>query len=225
VRKAPELNVAMKVSKSKEIGLSWSKQQRSFIIALPKSVIHAQSYMLSFFRGSLVKVFDEKILDPATSSSNTNAIKESAEVDDWADVAVDNTTGNPAVVELSQPLQKSAITQPPPASASAPGFDMVPDVDTLYRPDEILLKPPYHLIVYSRNNTHVEVQCSHSPTLQFLSDYLKKWCRTNHNDTRRVDLPLLISYFAFYTPESVLSTLYPRSMPSTFHPTNHSAVS
>jgi len=28
------------------------------------------------------------------------------------------------------------------------------------------------------------VNCSHSPTVQFLEEYLKRWCRTNHNDTR-----------------------------------------
>ncbi|KAI2622705.1 hypothetical protein GGS26DRAFT_593995 [Hypomontagnella submonticulosa] len=102
-----------------------------------------------------------------------------AALDDWADVGVDD---NLAVVESPQPA------------------DVLPDINVLPRPDELLLKPPYHLVVYGGGKSMVEVQCSHSPTLELLAEYLKKWCKINHHDTRRppaVDVNLHQSSFSF----------------------------
>ncbi|TGJ80327.1 hypothetical protein E0Z10_g8447 [Xylaria hypoxylon] len=170
---ATKLTYHEQVSKSRDMGMTWSNQRRGLIISLPKSVAPSKSYMLSFFTGNLLKIFDVKPKH-ATSSNN-----EPASVDDWADVTVDNKTGNAAVIEIPQ---RHAIAQQPPV------FDMIPDIETIPRPDELLLKPPYHLIVRDFNSSSTEVQCSHSPTLQFLSDYLKKWARTNHNNTNRPPL-------------------------------------
>ncbi|KAI1370981.1 hypothetical protein F4677DRAFT_436792 [Hypoxylon crocopeplum] len=81
-----------------------------------------------------------------------------------------------------------------------PGYDVLPDARTLPQPEDLLLKPPYHLAVYGGGKTMVEVQCSHSLTLEVLADYLKKWCKTNHQDTRRppaVEVSLHQSSFGF----------------------------
>ncbi|KAI0542510.1 hypothetical protein GGR58DRAFT_452633 [Xylaria digitata] len=164
---------SLEVSKTRDIGLIWSNQRRSFIIALPKSVMPSKSYMLSFFTGNLLKIFDEK--PNHSTSSNT----QSASIDDWADVALDNKTGNAAVIEIPQ---RHAVAQ------ESPTFDIIPDIDTVARPDELLLKPPYHLTVRDYSSSTTVVQCSHSPTLQFLSNYLTKWARTNHNNTRKPPL-------------------------------------
>jgi hypothetical protein len=94
-------------------------------------------------------------------------------------------------VSETQP-SKSAQPQPaqsysqPAAPAGGRRFDYMPDVRTLGRPDELLLKPPYYLVLYASRRKEVEVECSHSPTLQFLSDYLKKWVKANHNDPDKV---------------------------------------
>ena len=48
--------------------------------------------------------------------------------------------------------------------------EYVPDVSTLPRPDVLLLKPPYHAFVYLRGRNEVEVQATHSPTLDFIAD-------------------------------------------------------
>ncbi|OTB00743.1 hypothetical protein M426DRAFT_15102 [Hypoxylon sp. CI-4A] len=79
-------------------------------------------------------------------------------------------------------------------------FDILSDVSNLPSPDQLLLRPPYHLIVYGGGRTTVEVHCSHSPTLQLLADYLKKWCKLNYQDTRHppmVEVKLHHSSFAF----------------------------
>jgi hypothetical protein len=66
------------------------------------------------------------------------------------------------------------------------GFDYMPDIKTLPKPDELLLKPPYYLVLYASRRDRVEVECSHSPTLMFLSEYLKKWVKANHQDPDKV---------------------------------------
>ncbi|SPO07089.1 uncharacterized protein DNG_09783 [Cephalotrichum gorgonifer] len=63
--------------------------------------------------------------------------------------------------------------------------EYMPDVNTLPRPDDLLLKPPYHALVWLRGGRDVEVQANHSPTLQLIADYLRKWCRTNHQVTTK----------------------------------------
>ncbi|KAI1804651.1 hypothetical protein F4811DRAFT_519304 [Daldinia bambusicola] len=83
-------------------------------------------------------------------------------LDDWADVSIEATNKRSATIEESRP------------------FDILPDISILPRPDDLLLKPPYHLTVYGGGNTTVEVQCSHSPTLELLAEYLKKWCKVNY---------------------------------------------
>lgn len=69
------------------------------------------------------------------------------------------------------------------APARKPQF--FPTVASLPRPDDLLRQPPYHLLMHA-SGSNVLVECSHSPTLQLLSDYLKQWCRANHNRTDKV---------------------------------------
>lgn len=61
----------------------------------------------------------------------------------------------------------------------------LPTIDQLPRPEDLLLRPPYRMIVHPRANS-VEVQGSHSPSLELLAAYLQKWCKTNYSDTRQV---------------------------------------
>ncbi|KAI1135476.1 hypothetical protein F5Y05DRAFT_394575 [Hypoxylon sp. FL0543] len=85
------------------------------------------------------------------------------------------------------------------ATTQHQSFDVLPDISDLPRPDNLLLKPPYHLVVYGGGNTVVEVQCSHGPSLQLLAQYLKRWCKVNHQDARHppaVNVQLHISSFS-----------------------------
>ncbi|KAI2627555.1 hypothetical protein GGR54DRAFT_589480 [Hypoxylon sp. NC1633] len=81
-------------------------------------------------------------------------------------------------------------------------FDPMPDFKMLPKPDELLLKPPYHLVVYGGGNALVEIQCSHSPTLEMLANYLKKWCKVNYQHVHKppaVDIELHPAMFSFGT--------------------------
>ncbi|KAI2779371.1 hypothetical protein F4815DRAFT_446406 [Daldinia loculata] len=102
--------------------------------------------------------------------------------DDWADISTEATRERPAIADEHQ------------------SFDILPNISLLPCPDDLLLKPPYHLTVYGGGKTTVEVQCSHSPTLELLAEYLKKWCKVNHQDTRHppaVEVELHQSSFGF----------------------------
>ncbi|KAI0547779.1 hypothetical protein F4679DRAFT_597447 [Xylaria curta] len=174
-RTESHIRISIGASKNQEMGISWSDQEGGFVISLPKSAVPSKAYTLSFFTGNLLKVFDEKARHESSSATGPAAV-----ADDWADVTVDNKTGNAAVIEA--PQRHGATTQP------SPSFDVIPDVTTISRPDELLLKPPYHLIVHYHGKGSIDIQCGHSPTLQFIADYLKKWSRTNHNNTTRPPL-------------------------------------
>ncbi|KAI2469139.1 hypothetical protein F4781DRAFT_395362 [Annulohypoxylon bovei var. microspora] len=124
-------------------------------------------------------------------------------LDDWADLSVEAANHNSAAIEPHRP------------------FDILPDISILPRPDQLLLKPPYHLAVYSEGKTKVEIQCSHSPTLELLADYLKKWCKVVPQDTSRppaVDIKLHQSPFS-------LGPTYDRLTMSVEDRNSHSLVS
>ncbi|KAI0880932.1 uncharacterized protein GGS22DRAFT_192769 [Annulohypoxylon maeteangense] len=89
-------------------------------------------------------------------------------LDDWADLSKEDANHN------------STSTGPHQHAT-----DTFPDISLLQRPDQLLLKPPYHLAVYNTGRANVEIQCSHSPTLELLADYLKKWCKTNPHQASR----------------------------------------
>ncbi|POR37051.1 Uncharacterized protein TPAR_02754 [Tolypocladium paradoxum] len=81
-----------------------------------------------------------------------------ADHDGWADVVV--SSANPTLE---------------PEGAS----NYLPSAISLPQPDKLLLRPPYHLLVFARDRNEIEIQSSHSPSLDLLAAYLKKWCRTN----------------------------------------------
>ena len=59
-------------------------------------------------------------------------------------------------------------------------------MNSLPRPEDLLLKPPYHMVIsgFFENFDGIEIQCSHAPSLKLLHEYLKKWSKQNHQDVR-----------------------------------------
>lgn len=162
------------ISSSGEPATSWSGERLAFVLWLPKGKVPQTSYLFHAFHDQLLSCFDET--KPAVAAL-AHRQPPSGPSDDWADVEMDRATGKPAVVE-------KLSAAPPPSHPR--GADILPNVSMLPRPDELLLKPPYHLILQDRGHNEIEVQCSHGPSLQVLADYFKRWCRVNHQDTRNV---------------------------------------
>ncbi|KAI1117719.1 hypothetical protein F5Y14DRAFT_447666 [Nemania sp. NC0429] len=205
-RTGNHIRIIVEVSKSREISLTWSAQQPGIIISLPKASVppQSQSHLSSFFAGALLTLFDgtQQVRpeeDPSSISPPGEATPTPTPTqDDWAHISLDTKTGTAAATEIiessraspSPPLTTTTRPQargvPAPApTPTFPSFDILPAIEAVPRPDDLLQRPPYHLLVHGASRTRVEVQCSHSPTLRFLAEYLRKWARTNHNDTRR----------------------------------------
>ncbi|KAI5919418.1 hypothetical protein F4810DRAFT_503404 [Camillea tinctor] len=157
------LRVFLTISTNDQLALSWSNERTGFLLALPRGPISSSIQMEAVFKAALLDCFAEK------------ATQIMADTDDWADVSVDKT-GKPNVAGYEN-------TQP--SKVSRQEFDTLPHISLLPRPDDLLMNPPYHLVVYSSQSL-VEVYCSHSPTLQLLSEYLEKWCRV---DSQKVNRP------------------------------------
>jgi hypothetical protein len=167
------LRVIVEVAPSDKASSSWSEQRSAFVVSLPKKQVYHAAALFPTFRGDLLACFDSN-KKPQLPDKTAGA------ADDWAGVEVDGETGKPLVVDQT----KSA------RPATRPKTEFLPSVASMPRPDLLLTRPPYHLTMHE-GNRHIELQCSHSPSLQFLSDYLKRWCRINHHDTSNVNSPRL----------------------------------
>jgi hypothetical protein len=57
----------------------------------------------------------------------------------------------------------------------------------LERPEDLMKKPPYHLILtHNQYGKFITIQCSHQPSLELIADYFKKWTKKNHNQSNKV---------------------------------------
>ncbi|KAK0657019.1 hypothetical protein B0T16DRAFT_366800 [Cercophora newfieldiana] len=164
--KSGRLRLFLEVSTSEIASTSWSEERRAFIITLPKKKVFQPAELFPIFRGKLLTCFE-------APKKAQLPIRQGQAADEWADVELDTATGKPEVVEKSQG-----------SSASRPKttVEFLPNVQSLPRPDELFLRPPYHLTLIP-GHSEIEIQSSHSPSLKVLSDYLKRWCRINHHDT------------------------------------------
>ncbi len=165
-----------KVSDNKAPVILWSKERGGFALALPKGPMPSPIEMESLFKGEVLNCFKDSI--PILSIA-----QRSVPSDDWANVSVDTATGKPAVIDHALWKLSSTVV--------SREVDVLPNYDVLPRPDELLLKPPYHLTITNTGNQLIDIQCSHSPTLQLLADYLKKWCKTNPEDSRKVNFSFI----------------------------------
>lgn len=171
------LDVDGKIAKT---ATSWSEAREGFVITLPKKERIQPTELFPIFRGQLLCCFDTKTRNTITAAGGKGTDDTATPApDDWADVEMDTTTGTPKVMDRhDSPAIPANKAQPSP---------FLPTVTSLPRPDELLLRPPYHLQMRSSKGW-IEIQGSHSPSLQLLADYLKRWCRVNHQDTRNVSL-------------------------------------
>jgi hypothetical protein len=162
-----EIKLFLEVSAS-GASVRWSEERSAFMISLPKRAITSSTEFFPIFRSGLISCFEDE---------KPSQTKEATTNDDWTDV--DCADSKPESEKPMRPTTGSPATGPPRA-------DNFPDLLSLPRPDELLSRPPYHLIVWGYDGQKVEVQSSHSMSLKLIADYLRRSCRVNHNDTRKV---------------------------------------
>lgn len=165
------MHVFVEVSATDNAMTQWSEQRDGFILKLPNKLVSLPAELFPVFRGQLLACFDtvtKKFQLPERGAT-------AAASDDWEGVEINTTTGRAKVVE---------------SATKSWTVEFMPDAALLPRPDELFLKPPYHLTLL-HGHQQVELHSSHSPTLEFIATYLKRWCRVNHTDTRKVSLASL----------------------------------
>ncbi|CAK7228422.1 hypothetical protein SCUCBS95973_006877 [Sporothrix curviconia] len=166
-----------------EPGTAWTDERTAFMLYLPqKRAVTVPGEFEAAYRGGILNCFREKEKPAAAGLAHRPAAAVSGG-DDWADVEMDSATGTANVVEPPAPAHASPASSAP--ETLPPRLAYLPSLDSLPRPDELFLRPPYHLIVADYGNKKIVVQGSHSPSLHLLGEYMKRWCRLNHQDSRR----------------------------------------
>lgn len=160
------LQLSVEMASSNSPQTKWDTDRARFVLLLPKGEPpHNLAAAVPSFRSQIMSAFDE-----------TKTEVDAADRDEWADVSV------PVAAPTTTATTAAATRTVPVREEVEPSY--LPDVNTLPRPDELLLKPPYHLHI--SQGSAITIECSHSPSLSFLEAYFKKWCRTNNHRTDRV---------------------------------------
>ncbi|KAF4994106.1 hypothetical protein FGRMN_6021 [Fusarium graminum] len=133
-----------------------------FVLYVPKVIVYHPVQFSELFKEQLLDVFEKKQSSKPTPLFSTTG-------DEWADVA-------------DEPEQQSIRL---PTAMHKPTFDYLPDPSTMPKPGSLLQNAPYHLFVYASGKNKIEIECSHSQTLEVLAEYLRKWTRINPNITNK----------------------------------------
>ncbi|RSL56930.1 hypothetical protein CEP53_006640 [Fusarium sp. AF-6] len=158
------LNLIVEISESEHASTRWSDGRLGFVLSLPNTQVYQPAQFAGIFKEQLLDCFEaKKPAKPLPIHSTTG--------DEWADVGVEDEPEQPA----KQPQTKSQPST----------VDYLPDPNTMPKPGTLLQKTPYHLFVYAAGKNKIEIECSHSQTLEVLSEYLKRWCRINPNLTTK----------------------------------------
>ncbi|KAM0250300.1 hypothetical protein ACHAP5_002359 [Fusarium lateritium] len=163
---APRLNLTVEacvvVSETERPSTKWSDASLGFVIYIPKLLVYQPAQYGGLFKEHLLEAFDKKEPSKSLPIHSTTG-------DEWADVGVD------------EPEERT--TKPSMTGNKAPAIDYLPDPNTLPKPASLLQNAPYHLFVRASGSNNIEIECSHSQTLEILAEYLKRWTRINPNRT------------------------------------------
>lgn len=140
----------------------WIKHR--FDLMLPSSSKLTTSGLEASFASDLLHLFNRVMA----------AVPVVTDESEWADVVIhSSTTGQSQELLLEDRVQREAV-------------DSLPDIGTIERPEELVKKPPYWLIVRQEGRNRVMIEGSHGPSLSVLEVYLKKWCRSENSRVDRV---------------------------------------
>lgn len=141
---------------------AWRADKLVFVISLPKADPLPANTLLAGFSSDFLTLF----------TTSPRAPEDAEDPEAWADLSL------PEVHTIA-----------PSRPAVDIGEDVLPDLATIPRPEELLKKPPYWLVVRQEGRARVVIQGSHTPSLACLEAYLKRWCRGDVGIVDRVSWP------------------------------------
>ncbi|KAF2467950.1 uncharacterized protein BDR25DRAFT_266421 [Lindgomyces ingoldianus] len=172
------VKIHLEVGSGELPGTRWTDDSAAFMITLPKSGPKIPS--------DIVNSIGPALLDCFKTTNTDNLPAERLFPDDsWSDIGVDSTSGH-----ISTRVEQMRL--PATTSMAHSAVTILPDINTMERPEYLMLKPPYHLTI-SGNSSHgmIVIQCSHPPTLKVIEAYLKKWTKREFNNVHQPPAALL----------------------------------
>jgi hypothetical protein len=171
----------------------WNDTVKAFEICFPKKVDNARtlsSVMTAGFYNDLRKAFK-----PQNSSSHQRTrsrpqatVVPDASDESWVDAAASDMD-SASIVGLTPAATMHSHSVPSSLPMRfAPAFDQMPTVNSIERPEELTLRPPYHLIL-RWSESKVLIHGGHQPSLELIAEYLKKWAKRNHTLSNKVYVP------------------------------------
>jgi hypothetical protein len=151
--------------------ITWKGANGAFYLEIPSSPLVIASILSGF----------DQDFDSLFSGSSSTA---SENDDGWAEVNVVETRTLPPV-STSRSLN-------PPQTASIPA--KLPVVDALSRPTELFKATTPYVLMVDASSLPLNIHGSHEPSLQLLASYLKKWAKTNSNDSLKVSMHIFARY-------------------------------
>jgi hypothetical protein len=146
----------------------WRANKSVFVIALPKGKIPYEGTVLAGFASDLLTLFTTSPMMLATELGNPTGSNPSAPEDDWADLDLGSPESHTVIPSRNKQISSAKVDSEP---------DLLPELATIPRPEELTRKPPYWMVVRQEGRTRVVIQGSHAPSLGCLDEYLRRWCR------------------------------------------------
>ncbi|OBT66051.1 hypothetical protein VE03_03265 [Pseudogymnoascus sp. 23342-1-I1] len=166
----PAIKIVIEISTTGTMpSTAWLTDKRVFVISLPKAALPPAGAIHAGLSSDFISLFTP----PSSSSPHAPVSTIASDDPEWADVSIEPETRAPAALR-----RQSAAAQ---ESAS----DRLPDLALIPRPEELLKRPPYWLLVRQDAEDRIVVQGSHAPSLECMEAYLKRWCRGNPHRVER----------------------------------------
>lgn len=168
------LKIRLEVSGKDRPTTRWTADKNAFTIFLPKASPSSTSTMVGGFSSDFLSCFQPEPAQPVPLATSHTLPDDS-----WADIEVDSASGKVDTREEKLSASSAALM-------NEAIIDIIPDINTLERPEYLMLKPPYHLsISHSTYQKEMVVQCSHPPSLKVIEGYLKRWTKRDNNTVNR----------------------------------------
>jgi hypothetical protein len=108
------------------------------VIALPKGELPRGQTVLAGFSSDLLKLFTDS---PPMGAALGDALESAEDPEDWADLDLGSAESHP----IMTPSSKQASG--PPGLSIQVSEDPMPEISTIPRPEELIRKPPYWMVV------------------------------------------------------------------------------
>ncbi|KFY45265.1 hypothetical protein V494_01020 [Pseudogymnoascus sp. VKM F-4513 (FW-928)] len=164
----PSVKVILEISTTgTRPSTAWLLDKQVFVISLPKAAPAPAGTTHAGLSSDFLSLFTP----PPTVHAPVSTI--ASDDPEWADVSIEPETRTPGTLPRQSIAAQESVS------------DRLPDLALIPRPEELLRRPPYYILVRQDVENRVVIQGSHAPSLECMEAYLKRWCRGNPHRVNR----------------------------------------